>query len=79
MDLGVVVSSDSLVQRGGGIAVLEPASVIRASVTTRGIVSGGQLAVGADQGLCEGVGSAVDVVSLNSNNLGRSRLEAING
>jgi len=76
VNLGVVVPSNSLVKHGSGIAVLVPAGVVRASVVTRFIIGSGQAAVGANQGLGEFVGSAVDVVRLESNDLGGSRLEA---
>ena len=79
VDNGVVISGDSLEQHGSGVAVLVPAGVVRAGVAARGIIGGGELAVGADQGLGEGVGSTVDVVSLDGDDLGRSRLEATNG
>jgi hypothetical protein len=79
VDLGVVVSCDSLVQHGSGVAVLEPTGVVRAGVAATGIIGGGQLAVGVDQGLGEGVGSAIDVVSLEGDDLGGPRLEAVKG
>jgi len=78
VDLGVVFPSDSLEQHGSGVAVAVPAGVVRAGVTARGVVCGGQAAVGADQRLGKSVGSAVDVISLDSDDLGGSRLEAVN-
>ena len=78
VDFGVVVSSDSLIQHGGRVAILIPAGVVRAGVAAKQIVGGGQLTVGADQGLGKGIGFAVDVVSLDGDNLGSSRLETIN-
>ena len=79
VDHGVVVSGDSLKQHGSGEAVLIPADVVRARVAARRVIGSGQLAVGADQGLREGIRSAVDVVSLDGDNLGGSRLKAIKG
>ena len=79
MDIGVIVSGDGLEQHGSGVAVLVPAGMVRARVTARGIVGGGQFAVGADQGLGECVGPAVDVVSLDGDDLGGSGLEAMGG
>jgi len=79
VDDGVVVSGYSLEHHGGWVSVLIPACVVRAGVATRGIVGGGQLAVGADQGPGESVGSAVDVVGLDGDDLGGSRLEAVKG
>jgi len=78
VDLGVVVPGDSLEQHGSWVAVLVPASVVGAGVAASGIVGGGQAAVGADQGLGESVGSAVDVVTLDGDDLGGSGLEALN-
>ena len=78
MDLVVIVSGDRLEQHGGGVAVSVPASVVGAGVAARAIVGGGQAAVGADQGLGESVGSAVNVVGLEGDDLGGSRLEAVN-
>ena len=79
MDVGIVVPGDSLEQHGGRITVLIPTGVIRAGVTTRLIVGGGQSAVCGDQGFCKLVGSAVDVVRFDSNDLGGSRFEAMSG
>ena len=77
MYVGVVISSDSLKQHSGLVATLVPAGVIRAGVAARLIIGGGQPTVGADQGLGKGIGFAADVVSLDGDNLGASRLETI--
>jgi len=77
VDLGIVVPGDGLVQYGSGIAVLVPAGVIGAGVAARLIIGGGQPTVGADQGLGKSVGSTVNIVRLDSDDLGASGLEAI--
>ena len=77
MNLGVVVPGNSLVQHGSGVAVLIPAGVVRAGVATRLIIGRGEVTVGANQGLGKLVGSAVNVVRLESDDLGSSRLEAM--
>ena len=79
VDPGVVVPGDSLIKHGSGEAILVPAGVVRAGVTAGRVIGNGQLAVCADQRLCEGVCPAVDVVSLDGDNLGGSRLEAVKG
>ena len=53
-----------------------PAGVVRAGVPTRLIISGRQAAVGPNQGLGKLVGSTVNVVRLDSDDLCGSRLEA---
>ena len=78
MDLGVVVPGDSLEQHGSGVAVLVPTGVVGAGVTASGIIGGGQAAVGGDQGLGESVGPAVDVVTLDGDDLGGPGFEAVN-
>lgn len=77
VDLGVVVPGDSLEQHGSGVAVLVPASVVGTGIAASGIVGGWQAAVGADQGLGESVGPAVDVVTLDGDDLCGSGLEAV--
>ena len=77
VDIGVVVPGDSLEQHGSRVAVLVPASVVGTGVAASGIVGGRQAAVGADQGLGESVGSAVDVVTLDGDDLCGSGLEAV--
>jgi len=79
VDGRIVVPGDSLEEHGSGIAVLVPASMVRTGVPTRLIIGGWQTAVGANQGLGEFVGSAVDVVRLDGDDFFGSRLEAING
>ena len=79
MDIGVVVPGDSFIKHGSGEAILVPAGVVRAGVTAGRVIGNGQLAVSADQRLCEGVCPAVDVVSLDGDNLDGSRLEAVKG
>jgi len=79
VNLGVVVSGDSFIKHGSGEAVLVPAGVVRAGVAAGRVIGNGQLAVGADQRLCEGVCPAVDVVSLDGDDLDGSRLEAVKG
>ena len=76
VDIGVVISGDSLMNYGSGEAVFVPTGVIRTGVAAC-VIGGGQFAVGADQGLGKRVCLAVDEVILNGNNLGCSRLEAV--
>jgi len=57
-------------------SVLIPAGAVKAGESATDIIDGGQLAVGFDPGLDEGVGAAVDVVGLNGDDLGSSGLEA---
>ena len=77
MDIGVVVPGNSLEQHGGGVSILAPAGVVGTGVAARGIIGSGQTAVGADQGPGVIVGSAVDIVRLESDDFGGSRLEAV--
>ena len=79
MDIGVVVPGDSLIKHSSGEAILVPAGVVRAGVTAGRVIGNGQIAVRADQRLCEGVCPAVDIVSLGGDNLGGSGLEAVKG
>jgi len=84
-------SSSKLVQEGQSdlgeferVAPVEsadryPAGAFKVGVPARDIIDGGQLAVGFEHGLGEGVGSAVDVFGLDGDDLGGSRLEAANG